>query len=315
MAVIFCLLCHAVIGSGVAAAQSAAPISTTSTAAVPPSAAPPASTPPDSATPGTVTPGTDNPGTDNPGTDNPGTTPPGTAAPSVPTTTAASTIVNPSTTTTTVTAAQLAALIDGLGRDMAQAQAVSDYLAARSAANSAGSGQPLPAGADPVLVQAATAQLQASADRAAAQQRFAQARHAIAQVAIALYLGEQVPHAGSAIVGSLGDRSTFLAGVLDGAQRDAIGAKTELARATAAADQRRQDADRLVQARTAELQAAAIQAALAARAQPTTTATDSRRQPRQPCDSRRQPGQRPCDRAQPVDPGIAHHPRVHGAAR
>ncbi|MDQ6614729.1 MAG: hypothetical protein M3083_08285, partial [Actinomycetota bacterium] len=169
-----------------------------------------------------------------------------------PTTTVAPTTVPP--TTTTLSAAQLSALLNGLDKEVAQAQAVSDYLAARALAASLAAGQAPPTSADPVLVEAAAAQLRADAAQAAAQQRFDAARHRIGQVAVALYLGEQVPRAGSAIMGSVGDRSAFLAGILESGQHQAKLAKEELARATAASNASRKQADQVVQARTSELQ-------------------------------------------------------------
>jgi hypothetical protein len=257
VAVILCaLLCLPVAGPGVATAQTT-PVTTSGTTAPGFGSTDPAAA---ATTTSTVAPG--NPNTTS-ATVAPPDTSPSTTFPVV-------TTVAPSTTSTTLSAAQLNALIQSLGTDVAQAQAVGDYLAARalaaSLAASSGAG-PLPGGADPVLVQAAAAQLQAGAEVAAAQQRFAQARHRIGLVAVALYLGEQVPSAGSNLAGSQTYRSEFLAGVLDAEQDQAKAATVELTRATAAANERRRQADRLVQSRTVELQTAALQAAAAARAQ------------------------------------------------
>jgi hypothetical protein len=146
---------------------------------------------------------------------------------------------------------------------------VNDYLGAQAVATSQTAAIPPGASPDPILVAAAAAQLEAIAAQAAAQQRFAQARHRIGQIAIALYLGDQVPRAGAALVGtsgSLDDRSAFLARVLDAEQGAAKLAKAELVRTTTAATARRIQADQLVSSRTLELQNAALQAAAADRA-------------------------------------------------
>jgi hypothetical protein len=169
---------------------------------------------------------------------------------------------------TTVPAQQLSDLIQGLSNDVAQAQAVGEYLAARALAGSGTSPANQPAAgasADPVLVAAAAAQIEANTAQASAQQRYAVARYRIGQVAVALYLGEQIPHAGAAIVAA-GDRSLYLSGVLDAEKAAAKQAKADLARDTTAVEARRQQADQAVQARTAELQAAASRAAALAQA-------------------------------------------------
>jgi hypothetical protein len=146
-----------------------------------------------------------------------------------------------------------------LNADIAQAQAISDFQAAKAAAAQATAGQPLPASADPVLVSAAAAQLRATAAQAEARQRFADARRQIGKVAMALYVGLP-PSAPNVPAAGVPDRSVFLADILKGEQQQAKAASTALAEATAAINLSRSQADQLVQARTVELQVLALQA-------------------------------------------------------
>ena len=190
-----------------------------------------------------------------------------TTSPTSPTTTTltpapvASTTTSLSTTTTTLDPVALANLIQGLGSDVAEAQAVSDYLAARAAASTLGNGLALSGTADPVLVEAAAAQLRAANAQAAAQERFRQAERGIAQVALDLYVSDQPPDAGAAIIDTSADRSAFLDSILQGEEQQAKQAKQQLVQADAEASESRQQADQLVQARTAQLQAIAVQSA------------------------------------------------------
>ncbi|HEX3427047.1 MAG TPA: glucosaminidase domain-containing protein [Acidimicrobiales bacterium] len=193
-------------------------------------------------------------------------TTPSSAPPSATTTTGPTSTTVAPTTTTTLDPQALANLIQGLDGDVAQAEAVNDYLAATAVATTAGTGQPPPTGADPVLVQAAAAQLQANADQAAANDRYAAARRGLAQVALDLYVGDQPPNAGAAIVNSPADRTAFLDGILNSEDQKAKLAKVQLAQADAAIQRSREAADRLVQNRTTQLQAIALQAASAANA-------------------------------------------------
>ncbi|MGH9126674.1 MAG: glucosaminidase domain-containing protein [Acidimicrobiales bacterium] len=204
----------------------------------------------------------------------PAVTVPATTLPSSTTTTASTTSTTVETTTTTLDPQTLANLIQGLDSAVAEAQAVNQYIAAKALAAQIPSGQPLPGGTDPVLVQAAQAQLQANADQQAANQRFAEAERGIGQVATDLYVDGNAVAGASSPLADTADRSAFLTGVLDAEETKAKQAKQQLVQASAAIAQSRARADQLVATRTAELQALAVQAAAAAqRATPTTTAT------------------------------------------
>jgi hypothetical protein len=172
----------------------------------------------------------------------------------------------PAATTTTLDPVKLANLVQGLNADVAQAQAVSDFLAAKAAAAQMAAGQPPPATADPVLVAVAAAELRASTAQADARQRYADARHRIGKVGVELYVGVAPVLPGTTPVG-LPDRSVFLADVLQGQQQQAKQATRDLALATAAFNASRRQADQLVQSHTLELQAIALKAQDAARRQ------------------------------------------------
>ena len=163
----------------------------------------------------------------------------------------------PPTTSTTLDPAQLAGLVRGLDTDVARAQAISDYLAARAVAAQVAAGNPPPEAVDPELVRAATAQLHAIAARAAAEQRYNQVRRGIGQVALAIYLGELVPRNPSPASGSVAERATILSAVLEGQRQQLKKADEELARAEDSLSRSRALADRAVQARALQLQAAA----------------------------------------------------------
>ena len=188
---------------------------------------------------------------------------PATLAPT--TTQAPTTTLAPTTTSTTLDPEQLASLIQGLDADVAQAQAVSDFLAARALAAQLGTGEPLPAGADPVLVEAATTQLRAITALNAARQRYHVARQKVASVAVALYVGEQDTPAGPLEPDPM-DRSFYLSDIVYGAQHEAQQANQALARANAAFMASQQEAEQLIQARSLELQATALRASAAANA-------------------------------------------------
>ncbi|MDP9072754.1 MAG: glucosaminidase domain-containing protein, partial [Actinomycetota bacterium] len=136
-------------------------------------------------------------------------------------------------------------------------------------------GATAPGGVDPVLIQVALGQLKAQAARNAAQQQYDQAHNRIASVAVALYLGEQLPDVTNPTSGSAAARSAFLAAILQEEQRQLHLANDALGIAEGIYNQSKQEADQLVNARAALLYAsnvgpsgAARPSALAAAIQP-----------------------------------------------
>ena len=187
-------------------------------------------------------------------------------------TTGSTTSTTAGPTPTTLDPQALATLILGLDTDVAEAQAVDQYLAAQKVAAQIPSGQPLPSGTDPVLVQAAQAQLQADSDQQAANQRYAEAQRGIGQVAVDLYVDGNAASGTNSPLADTAERSAFLTGVLQAEEVKAKGAKQALAQADAAIAQSRAQADQLIQTRTSQLQAIALQAAAAAGQTPSPTA-------------------------------------------
>ncbi len=169
----------------------------------------------------------------------------------------ATTTSTPTTTTAAappVDSAQLAALVQGLDGDLARAQAIAAYQAARTAAAQLVAGEQPHTVADPVLVEAATTQLQATATRAAAQDAFDQARRRINQVSVALYVGVQVHTDARPLSATAATRSQMLSMILDGTRVQLRAAHIELKRADDEFDKSRRHADDLVNARATALE-------------------------------------------------------------
>ena len=256
-------------GERLAAADTrqAVPPASTTTAAPPPS-----STTTSSTTSTTVAPPPQPPPTAPPGGQPPGTSAsPDTTAPAPPGSTTTST--GPTTTTPAppFDPAKLIALLQGLDGDLARAQAIAAYQAARAAAAQLALGQHPQSTPDPVLIDAATTQLQATAVRAAAQDAFDRARRRINQVAVALYVGVQAPTDAGPLSGSIATRSVMLSMILDEQRGQLRAARKELKRADDRFDASRRHADDLVNARATALEVKA-QSALAA---PTTAVPPS----------------------------------------
>ena len=166
----------------------------------------------------------------------------------------------PSTTTTTISPAQLAALLNSLNSDLAKASAINSYLQAQAAAAAvaaaAQTGQPAPvpaaASADPSLLRAAADQLNASNAKQAAQRRYDKARQQLGRLGVALYVhadtaGDTPSVAASAASGV--DRSVLLSMLLGEVKSDFSASKRTLTGAIEALAIAKIEADQLVNAR------------------------------------------------------------------
>jgi len=231
------------------------PPGTTTTTTVRPTTVPPTTAAPPTSPP--TTPATTNP---------PATSPPSTAAPPPITAAPATTTTVPTTTTTPPSQTQLSGLIQDLSNNVAHAQAVQAYLAAKSvaAAQLQSGSSPVNQAAlgtgtvDPVLIQVALSQLKATATRDEAQRVFDAARGRIAQVGVALYLGEQLPDVTNPAGGTAAERSAFLAAILSEEQRQVRLANESLALANAVFQKSKSDADQVVNARAALFYASSV---------------------------------------------------------
>jgi hypothetical protein len=179
----------------------------------------------------------------------------------------------PSTTTTTISPAQLAALLRTLNLDLAQASAIGDFVQAKMTAAAAAAGRPVPAQGtvDPAMVRAAAGQLEAGAREEAARHDFDAARHQLGELAIALYVHQvSTPEVAAAQAGGgLGVDPSVVLGLLLGQVRSRYAAAGRaLDTATGEVARARSSADQLVATEAAAL---AGQAARAAASAPATT--------------------------------------------
>ncbi|HSS11072.1 MAG TPA: glucosaminidase domain-containing protein [Acidimicrobiales bacterium] len=176
----------------------------------------------------------------------------------------------PSTTTTTISPAQLAALLNSLNADLAKASAVDAFVQAKAAAAAAvaaaQAGQPGPpaAAADPALMKVAAGELAAGNAKDAAQRRLDSTRHRLGQMGIALYVHDDT--AGDTSVtspsdGTALDRSVLLSLLLSQAKAELTTAKRTLDTASQTFAVAKVQADQVVSARAAAIEAKQVAAA------------------------------------------------------
>ena len=204
--------------------------------------------------------------------------PPPTTAPSTSTTTT----TVPPTTTTLVSPAELAILLGGLTADLARVSAIQAFIQAQAAAlarASAAAAAPIPAAgpaADPTLLRVAAAQVAASTAQSAAQRGLQNIQGRMREMALALYVHADA--SGGAVTadsidGVATDRTVLLAMLLSQERHDLDGARRQLAVTDKALAAAKAASDRLVAARTAQIEVTAEQALQRAEAAATSTTT------------------------------------------